>query len=209
MSEERFDSLEEKMIGIQEALARTSSCVEMNKDRVDRMTGGDEYVVRQLRKELTEKNKIIQKLKDESELKHSQSEIDSLKGFLSDKIASINQMKKELHKMDRNSFTNNTKEVVRLEVQISNYHQDIINISERLRQLISRKEKQIQNSLNTFLTENSTVRLISVMITKEVMKQTKLRYGGCGLEITASASDTLAVNDRIVEVNGESVLDKG
>ena len=210
MSEERFDSLEEKMIGIQEALARTSSCVEMNKTRVDRMTGGDENIVRKLRKELNEKNKIIQKLKDKSEtldeFNHSQSEIDSLKGFLSDKIASINQMKKELHKMDRNSFTNNTKEVVRLEVKISNYHQDIINISERLRQLISRKEKQIQNSLNTFLTENSTVRLISVMITKELLKQTKLRYGGCGLEITATVSDTLVVNDRIVEVNGESVL---
>merc|ERR1712060_993703 len=51
VSEERFDSLEEKMIGIQEALARTSSCVEMNKDRVDRARGGDESLVRQLRKE--------------------------------------------------------------------------------------------------------------------------------------------------------------
>ena len=210
MSEERFDSLEEKMIGIQEALARTSSCVDVNKSRINRLKGGDEHIIEQLRKELTEKNMIIQKMKVKSEtlkqFRDSASEIEYLKGYLSDKIASINQMKEELHRMDRDRFTNNTREVVRLEAKISNYHQDIINISERLRQLISRKEKQIQNSLNTFLTENSNVRLISVKITKEVMKQTKLRYGGCGLEITTTVSDNLAVNDRIVEVNGESVL---
>ena len=210
MSEERFDSLEEKMIGIQEALARTSSCVDVNKSRINRLKGGDEHIIEQLRKELTEKNMIIKKMKDKGEnleqFKDSASEIEHLKGYLSDKIASINQMKEDLHRMDRDRFTNNTREVVRLEAKISNYHQDIINISERLRQLISRKEKQIQNSLNTFLTKNSNVRLISVKITKEVMKQTKLRYGGCGLEITATVSDNLAVNDRIVEVNGENIL---
>ena len=119
MSEERFDSLEEKMIGIQEALARTSSCVDMNKSRVDRLKGGDKHLIDQLRKELTEKNMIIKKMKDKGEtleqFNDSASEIDHLKGYLSEKLASINHMKEELHKMDRDRFTNNTREVVRLE----------------------------------------------------------------------------------------------
>ena len=38
------------------------------------------------------------------------------------------------------------------------------------------------------------------------MKQTKLKYGGCGLEISATVSDTLSVGDRIIEVNAENVV---
>ena len=51
------------------------------------------------------------------------------------------------------------------------------------------------------------MRLVSVKITKDIMKQTKLKYEGCGLEISATASNTLAVGDRILEVNGEGVVD--
>ena len=48
--------------------------------------------------------------------------------------------------------------------------------------------------------------LIAEEITKDAMKQIKLKYGGCGLEISATASDTLNVGDRIIEVNGENVV---
>ena len=36
--EERFDSLEAKMIGIEEALARTSSCAEINRVKPNRFS---------------------------------------------------------------------------------------------------------------------------------------------------------------------------
>ena len=48
--------------------------------------------------------------------------------------------------------------------------------------------------------------VISLDIPKDILKQTKLKYGGCGLEISATVSDTLSVGDRIIEVNAENVV---
>merc|ERR1712129_326001 len=62
VAQDRFDSLEEKMVVIQEALARTSSCV-----AVDRIPGVDGSMMIQLRRELSEKNRIIKRLKERSE----------------------------------------------------------------------------------------------------------------------------------------------
>ena len=60
--------------------------------------------------------------------------------------------------------------------------------------------------MNSFLAKHKKVILIAEEITKDAMKQIKLKYGGCGLEISATASDTLNVGDRIIEVNGENVV---
>ena len=63
VSEERFDSLEAKMIGIEEALARTSSCAEINRVRPKRVPDDETN----LRKELNKKDKMIERLKEKSE----------------------------------------------------------------------------------------------------------------------------------------------
>ena len=47
---------------------------------------------------------------------------------------------------------------------------------------------------------------MNLEISKDIMKQTKLKYGGCGLEISATVSDTLSAGDRIIEVNAENVV---
>ena len=73
-------------------------------------------------------------------------------------------------------------------------------------QLIAKKETKTQNSLDTFAAKHDKVIVISMEISKDVMKQTKLKYGGCGLEISETASNTLSVGDRIIEVTGENVV---
>ena len=80
-----------------------------------------------------------------------------------------------------------------------------MNITQKLRHLVARKENQYQNNLNSYLAKHKKVILLSQEILKDDLRQIKLKYGGCGLEILATASDTLAVGDRIVEVNGENV----
>ena len=92
-------------------------------------------------------------------------------------------MKEELHKKDLDSIAGNSREIRKLERKIGNYHKDIINISQKLRQLMMRKETKTQNSLNTFVGKHKKVIVISVEISIDIMKQTKLKYGGCGLEI--------------------------
>ena len=62
------------------------------------------------------------------------------------------------------------------------------------------------DSLNTFVTKHEKVIVIAVDISKDVLKHTKLKYGGCGLEISETASDALSGGDRIIEVNGETVV---
>ena len=65
--EERFDSFEAKMIGIEEALARTSSCADINRVKPKRVSDVETNVIRQLRNELIEKDKIIERMKEKSE----------------------------------------------------------------------------------------------------------------------------------------------
>ena len=92
------------MIGIQEALERSSSCAEVNRPRTQRISAGEANIIVKLRKELEEKNKMIQKLKEKSafgkEFNNNDSEITYLKKCLSDKITNINQMKDDLHRKD-------------------------------------------------------------------------------------------------------------
>ena len=104
-SGQRFDSLEAKMIGIQEALARSSSCAEVNSTRPQRISANEANIIMQLRKEVDEKDKMIKKLKEKSSFKikefsNSDDEIKYLKNYLSDKIFNINQMKDDLHRKD-------------------------------------------------------------------------------------------------------------
>ena len=80
-------------------------------------------------------------------------------------------MKEELQRKDLNSFGGNARDITKLERKIGNYHQDIINISQKLRKLIGRKETQTQNSLNTFVAKHEKVIVISVEIYKDVIKQ--------------------------------------
>ena len=126
--------------------------------------------------------------------------------FLGDKISGINKMKEELQRKDLNRFSGNEREITKLERTIANYHQDIINISQKMRKMISRKETQTQNSLNTFVAKHEKVTLLNLEISKDVIKQTKLKYGRCGLEISATVSNTLSADDRIIEVNAENVV---
>ena len=198
------------MKGIEEALGRTSLCATLNRVKPKRIPDVETNVIIQLRNELNEKDELIERLKEKhencSESGDIVSEIAYLKSFLGDKVSGITQMKEELARKDLDSFGGNAREITKLERKIGNYHQDIINISQKLRQLIAKKETKTQNSLNTFVAKCKKVIVISVEISKDIMKQTKLKYGGCGLEISATASNTLSAGDRIIEVNAENVV---
>ena len=131
--EERFDSLEAKMIGIEEALARTSSCADINRVTPTRFSDVETNVIKQLRKTLSEKDKMIERLTEKSENTSESgdiaSEIAYLKSYLGDKISGINQMKEELHRKDFDSFPGNAREITKLERKIGNYHQNYPSLS--------------------------------------------------------------------------------
>ena len=99
------------MIGIEEALARTSSCAELNRLKPKKVSDVESKVIIQLRKELNEKDKMIERLKERSEYCSESGDIGSeiayLNNYLSDKISGINQLKEELHMKDLDSLPGN------------------------------------------------------------------------------------------------------
>ena len=96
------------MIGIEEALARTSSCATLNRVKPKRISAVETNVIIQLRNELNEKDELIERLKGKnencSESGDIGTEIAYLKSYLGDKISGINQMKEELGRKDLDSF---------------------------------------------------------------------------------------------------------
>ena len=143
ISEERFDSLEKKMAGIQEALTRRSSARKVRRSHSRRQQqqqiGGGSTLLRRSRKE---EMRAIEKCNGWGD--NTEREIEYLKMYLSEKISDVNNLNNDLH---RNWKTNNmtggtldTEEVEQLEAKLARYHKDMINISHRLRLLVEGKE---------------------------------------------------------------------
>ena len=127
-------------------------------------------------------------------------EIDFLKNYLKDILSSIRNAENRLH-------TNYKNDPTAIDKDISTYHMDIMNISQRLENLLLDKDRTKNNmSLFKYVTKKEEVILVTTNITKEDMKQTKLRYSNCGLTVSATVSDKLEVGDAILEVNGENTL---